>query len=107
MATISKTPSNTWKALIRKRGWPTTIKTFRTKRDAIGANLTIAIPRGLMLKVAGWTTVKDFDAPEPWYIGSIFFLFLLGAATTKDFADMKGDRKNMIQVSAVMARRMA
>ena len=34
MATINKTPSNTWKALIRKRGWPTTIKTFRTKRDA-------------------------------------------------------------------------
>jgi len=34
MATISKTPSNTWKALIRKSGWPTTIKTFRTKRDA-------------------------------------------------------------------------
>jgi len=34
LATISKTPSNTWKAVIRKRGWPTTIKTFRTKRDA-------------------------------------------------------------------------
>ena len=34
MATITKTPSNTWKAMIRKRGWPTTIKTFRTKRDA-------------------------------------------------------------------------
>ena len=34
MATITKTPSNTWKAIIRKRGWPTTIKTFRTKRDA-------------------------------------------------------------------------
>jgi len=34
MATISKTPSATWKATIRKRGWPTTIKTFRTKRDA-------------------------------------------------------------------------
>lgn len=34
MATISKTPSNTWKAIIRKNGWPTTIKTFRTKRDA-------------------------------------------------------------------------
>ena len=33
MATITKTPSNTWKAIIRKRGWPTTIKTFRTKRD--------------------------------------------------------------------------
>ena len=34
MATISKTPSKTWKAVIRKRGWPATIKTFRTKRDA-------------------------------------------------------------------------
>ena len=34
MATITKTPSNTWKAIIRKRGWPATIKTFRTKRDA-------------------------------------------------------------------------
>ncbi|MCL2661225.1 MAG: site-specific integrase [Acidobacteriaceae bacterium] len=34
MATIVKTPSDTWKAVIRKAGWPTTIKTFRTKRDA-------------------------------------------------------------------------
>ena len=34
MATITKTPSATWKAIIRKRGWPTAIKTFRTKRDA-------------------------------------------------------------------------
>ena len=29
-----KTPSGTWKALIRRQGWPATIKTFRTKRDA-------------------------------------------------------------------------
>lgn len=34
MATISKTPSGTWKAIIRKTGWPTTIKTFRLKKDA-------------------------------------------------------------------------
>ncbi len=34
MATIARTPSATWKAVIRKRGWPTVIKTFRTKRDA-------------------------------------------------------------------------
>lgn len=34
MATIRKTPSGTWKALIRKKGWPTSAKTFRTKRDA-------------------------------------------------------------------------
>ncbi len=34
MATIVKTPSGTWKAVIRTIGWPTTAKTFRTKRDA-------------------------------------------------------------------------
>lgn len=34
MTTIVKTPSGTWKALIRKTGWPATAKTFRTKRDA-------------------------------------------------------------------------
>jgi len=74
--------------------WAYSAPPLRTKRDAIGANLTIAIPRGLMLKVAGWTTVQTFAKTEPWYIGSIFFLFLLGAATTKDFADMKGDEAN-------------
>ena len=34
MATLVKTPAGTWKALIRKQGWPTTTKVFRTKRDA-------------------------------------------------------------------------
>lgn len=34
MATVTKTPSGTWKAIIRKVGWPTASKTFRTKRDA-------------------------------------------------------------------------
>ena len=34
MATLVKNDSGTWKAVIRKAGWPTTAKTFRTKRDA-------------------------------------------------------------------------
>ncbi len=34
MATIVKTPAGTWKAVIRKTGWPTNAKTLRTKRDA-------------------------------------------------------------------------
>ena len=34
MPTIVKTPSGTWKALVRKTGFPTTIKTFRLKKDA-------------------------------------------------------------------------
>jgi len=55
------------------------------------ANVVIAIPRGLLLKVAGWSCVRDFGRFEPWYIGAIFGLFLLGATTTKDFADQRGD----------------
>jgi len=34
MATIVKNSAGNWKALIRKKGWPTTSKTFNTKRDA-------------------------------------------------------------------------
>ena len=64
----------------------------RTKRHAIGANLTIAIPRGCLLKVAGWTMVARAGTAEPWFIGAIFMVFLLGAASTKDFSDIEGDR---------------
>ncbi|HEX9981978.1 MAG TPA: UbiA family prenyltransferase [Thermoanaerobaculia bacterium] len=63
----------------------------RTKRHAILANVTIAIPRGCLLKVAGWCMVARWSHLEPWFIGSIFMLFLLGAASTKDFSDMQGD----------------
>ena len=64
----------------------------RTKAHPIGANLTIAIPRGCLLKVAGWTMVARAHYLEPWFIGIIFMVFLLGAASTKDFSDMEGDR---------------
>jgi len=63
----------------------------RTKARTFLANLTIAVPRGCLLKVAGWSMVASVFHVEPWFIGSIFFFFLLGAASTKDFSDMKGD----------------
>jgi 4-hydroxybenzoate polyprenyltransferase len=66
---------------------------FRTKRLGIWANVTIAVPRGVLLKVAGWSSVKTITGVEPWFIGMIFGLFLLGASTTKDFADMEGDAR--------------
>ncbi len=64
---------------------------LRTKARGIWANVTIAIPRGLLLKVAGWSCARTVLQPEPWFIGLIFGLFLLGASSTKDFADIKGD----------------
>lgn len=65
---------------------------LRTKKRGLWANITIAIPRGVLLKVAGWSTVKPIWGVEPWYIGLIFGLFLLGASTTKDYSDIEGDR---------------
>jgi 4-hydroxybenzoate polyprenyltransferase len=72
--------------------WAYSAPPLWTKRRGFLANVTIAIPRGVLLKVAGWSTVKTILGLEPWYIGSIFGLFLLGAASTKDFADIEGDR---------------
>ena len=72
--------------------WAYSAPPLWTKRRGFLANLTIAIPRGLLLKVAGWSTVKTIVGLEPWFIGSVFGLFLLGAASTKDFADIEGDR---------------
>ena len=75
---------------------------FRTKRLGIWANVTIAIPRGVLLKVAGWSAVKTIAGTEPWFIGAIFGLFLLGASTTKDFADMEGDARGGCRTLPIM-----
>ena len=72
--------------------WMYSAPPLRTKRAGMLANLTVAIPRGLLLKVAGWSALKTVLDPEPWFIGLIFGLFLLGATTTKDFSDIAGDR---------------
>lgn len=52
MATIVKTDSGTWKALVRKVGWPTSSKTFRIKRDAEdwGRRIEDEMVRGLYIK---------------------------------------------------------
>jgi geranylgeranylglycerol-phosphate geranylgeranyltransferase len=64
----------------------------RTKVRGMAANLTIALPRGVLLKVAGWAMVASIGYAEPWYLGAIIGLFLVGASSTKDFADIAGDR---------------
>src|SRR5262249_20063633 len=78
---------------------------LRTKRFGWWANLTIAIPRGVLLKVAGWSVTKPMFRYEAWLIGAIFGLFLLGATSSKDFADVDGDRANGCNTLAVMSGR--
>ena len=67
---------------------------FRTKRWWLPANLTIAAARGTLLTVAGWSMVAPVDVWEPWFLGLIIGVFIFGAATTKDYADIEGDRAN-------------
>ena len=44
--------------------WIYSAPPLRTKRRGIWANITIAIPRGVLLKVAGWSTVKTIFGPR-------------------------------------------
>ncbi len=55
-----------------------------------GSNFTIALARGMLLKVIGWSLLARVDA-ETMLIGCMFFAFLLFASSTKDFADLLGD----------------
>jgi 4-hydroxybenzoate polyprenyltransferase len=66
----------------------------RSKRHWFWANFTIAVTRGGLLKVAGWSFVASVALAEPWAIGGVFAFFLLGATSTKDFSDMAGDREH-------------
>ena len=78
---------------------------IRLKRFFLLSNLIIAFPRGCLLMVAGWTStyfpsgyvwsgIESMMEPEPWFLGGVLGLFILGAATTKDFADIEGDMKH-------------
>lgn len=82
--------------------WAYSAPPFRLRRFGWMANLTIAIPRGLLLAAAGWTLVAPANAPDPWVIGMVPALFLLGAATTKDFADMEADRADGVRTLPVV-----
>jgi 4-hydroxybenzoate polyprenyltransferase len=71
--------------------WIYSAPPLRTKRSPLGALLTIAIPRGFLVPVAGWLLVAPLDRPDPWALGVVSGLFILGAAATKDFGDVRGD----------------
>lgn len=72
--------------------WIYSAPPLRTKRRPFAALLTIATARGLFVPVAGWAVVAAPDVPDPWFLGFVVGLFVLGAAATKDFADVAGDR---------------
>jgi len=71
--------------------WAYSAPPARTKARGMLGNLTIAVTRGLLLFVAGWTSAASPWTPVPWTAGAVLGLFIFGAASTKDFSDTKGD----------------
>lgn len=72
--------------------WVYSAPPWRTKARLWLANPTIAVPRGFLVPVAGWAVLAPVGSFEPFALGLVPGLFVLGAATTKDFADVEGDR---------------
>jgi 4-hydroxybenzoate polyprenyltransferase len=68
------------------------IPPFKTKYHGILGNITLMIPRGILPIVAGWSVVRSVFVIEPWVFGIVLGLFVIGANTSKDFSDIKGDR---------------
>lgn len=75
---------------------------IRAKRLTWGSNLTIAVARGLLLIVAGWSLVSSVFNIEPWLLGFVFGVFIFFAASTKDLGDIKGDEKFNIKTIPVV-----
>ena len=72
--------------------WIYSAPPIRTKRMPWGALLTIAIPRGGLVPVAGWSVIAAPLQADPWALGVVGALYVFGATVTKDFADVQGDR---------------
>lgn len=72
--------------------WIYSAPPIRTKAHPLGALVTIALARGFFVPVAAWSLIAIPTASDPWVLGALCGTFILGAAATKDFADVDGDR---------------
>lgn len=66
---------------------------LRLKKRLWLSNLSIAYARGMLGFVAAWSIFGDpWSDITPWIIGGVMMTFLIGAITSKDFTDIKGDK---------------
>ncbi len=75
---------------------------LRLKKRLWISNIAIAVPRGLLGFLSAWTIVGDITSAKPWLMGSVMAVFLIGSTTTKDFTDMKGDRRYGVRTLPVV-----
>ena len=64
----------------------------KTKRFLFFNQVWIAIPRGLLGILAGWSVFGDPLQPLPLIMGTFATIYLIGGTTTKDIVDEKADR---------------
>ena len=65
----------------------------RVKRVLFLNQVWIAIPRGLFGILAAWSVFGDPFQKEPWIIGIIATIFLIGGMATKDIVDSDADKR--------------
>ncbi|UCG69221.1 MAG: UbiA family prenyltransferase [Thermoplasmata archaeon] len=76
---------------------------LRLKKRLWVSNITIAFARGLLGFVAAWSIFGDpWSDMTPWLIGGVMMIFLIGAITSKDFTDIKGDKIHGIRTLPVV-----
>jgi len=73
----------------------------RLKRFPWLSNITIAAARGVLILVAGYAAVAPPGA-EIWTIAGVLGIYLVGAASTKDFAEVEGDGRHGIRTLPVI-----
>lgn len=66
---------------------------LRLKKRLWISNISIGLARGLLGIVTPWCIFGSIFEPTPWLVGAIIGIFLVGAATTKDYTDLPGDTK--------------
>jgi len=64
----------------------------RTKRFLFLNQIWIAIPRGILGILAGWSVFGDPFQKLPLIMGTVATLFLIGGMSTKDIVDSKADK---------------
>ncbi len=93
IATITKTESKTWKAIIRRKGWPHVSKTFRMKRDAEDWARTVEdeIRRGIYFHRSGSEKITISDALDR---------YLREVTPTKKASTQNGDKDRARQLKS-------
>lgn len=69
------------------------VEPFRLKKRLWINTGSLAISRGLLPLPAAWSIFGRLTDLEPWLIGSVMALWVLGWQNTKDIDDIEGDKK--------------